>query len=382
MTKSEWVMQQLCTKYNVLSALGIFMVVMYTAISGRNTVGIALFFVAYFLFTSWRMIATMIVVSIVVTAVCAVLPFLAPIAFGIMVFLFFARISYVLKNWRAVISGLLVYGLAWVLVAKQEIFYSIAYKFHKAAFYAAGKLPDGLWNLFSSPNLFVEAFGIAALVTCVAFIYQLLLYWQYRNGYTSYGALNIMGSIPLVIIALILPFLKAAAVDGAVGDGVSGDFMHDGAFAHEGGVHDGAVHDGMVHDSMMHDSMMHDGVRPPTGYHHVNGYVRTAPDGHAEYVNGYIRSNPDGILENNLSYHGGHGAHPYTIEGGTYDTVTEMPAQEVSFFGKIASVMDVGALANTARGAFSMRKHTLRMLMLVYLGVCLTSSMVLYIVYR
>lgn len=380
MTRSEWVLSQLCTKHNIIGALGIFSVLMYTILYGSNKVGIAMFFVAYFLITSWQMIATMIVVSVIVTAICAVLPFLAPVAFVIMLILFFARIGYVLKNWRAVISGLLVYGLAILLVVKQEYVYIAENKFYTAILYVAGKLPDGIWAIFSKPGIFVSAFTVALFVTGITFFYQMLLYWQYRNGYTASVALNIMGSIPLVIIALILPFLKAAPVDGGGVDGVSGDFAHDGGFAHEGGVHDGMVHDGAVHDGMVHDGAMHDGVRPPTGYHHVNGYMRTAPDGHTEYVHDYIRSNPDGILENNLSYNG-HGTHSYTTEG-SYELPADAVVHEQSFFAKIASVMDVSALSKTARSAFSPQRHTFSAVALVYLGVCMLSGTVIYIVYR
>ena len=153
-------------------------------------------------------------------------------------------------------------------------------------------IAGGLCVMF--PSLAPVAFiiMIVLFVALIAFVFQLLLYWLYRNGYSSSGALNIM-----VIIALILPFLKAAA-GGVIAGGMADGFAHDCAFAHDGAV----SHEGLV--------------KAPSGYHHVNGYTRIAPDGHTEYVHDYIRSTPDGILENNLSYHGNH-----PIVEGTYQAI-------------------------------------------------------------
>ena len=128
-----------------------------------------------------------------------------------------------------------------------------------------------------------------------ALFFQILLYWLYCNGYKSETALSIMGTIPLVIIALILPFLKVMHFDGMMGD------------AH-------------TVDVTPHDNV----IPPPDGYHHVNGYWRTMPNGHTEYVHSYIRSNPDGIIENNLS--SGYFPHDSSITHTTmYNSEAHMP---------------------------------------------------------
>lgn len=180
--------------------------------------------------------------------------------------------------------------------------------------------------------------------------------------------MGIMGSIPLVILALLLPFLKAAAVDGVAGDGFSGDVMHDGGFAHDSVI----GHDGM---------MGHDGVvRAPSGYHHVNGYTRIGADGQPEYVQGYIRSNPDGILENNLSYHVTH-SHP--TEGSVYENGAVHEYGVVNI-GRYIEPMDSEALFQKVRWSFSMEQHAARMLGLIYGTVFFMTStvMVMYVYYK
>ena len=219
-------------------------------------------------------------------------------------------------------------------------------------------IAGGLCVMF--PSLAPVAFiiMIVLFVALIAFVFQLLLYWLYRNGYSSSGALNIMGSIPLVIIALVLPFLKAAAggvIDGGMADG----FAHDCAFAHDGAV----SHEGLV--------------KAPSGYHHVNGYTRIAPDGHTEYVHDYIRSTPDGILENNLSYHGNH-----PIVEGTYQAIPGEGGHVPANTGQPLYVMLAGSIKSGIYTITGISRHTLVMLFLIYTAVFLVTSVIVYIVYR
>lgn len=214
-------------------------------------------------------------------------------------------------------------------------------------------IAGGLCVMF--PSLAPVAFiiMIVLFVALIAFVFQLLLYWLYRNGYSSSGALNIM-----VIIALVLPFLKAAAggvIDGGMADG----FAHDCAFAHDGAV----SHEGLV--------------KAPSGYHHVNGYTRIAPDGHTEYVHDYIRSTPDGILENNLSYHGNH-----PIVEGTYQAIPGEGGHVPANTGQPLYVMLAGSIKSGIYTITGISRHTLVMLFLIYTAVFLVTSVIVYIVYR
>jgi len=238
--------------------------------------------------------------------------------------------------------------------------------------------------------LFYECFQLTFTACVIAFFFQSLLYWQYRNGYTATGALNIMGSIPLVIIALILPFLKLVSADGMVADGAGGDYMHQGDFAPEGDVvHDTAI----AHDSYMsHDGYIsnegyagHDGyVKAPSGYHHVNAYERISPTGEIEHVNGYIRSNPDGIVENNLSYHGEHGYNgesnvPGYRGEGSYGDGQTIDAEPV--FEDVPYVMVNNTYSSKLEsffGFFSPKKHIFLTLIAGFLSMSLLLTGAIY----
>ena len=143
--------------------------------------------------------------------------------------------------------------------------------------------------------------------------------------------------------------LTRSVVDGGMADG----FAHDGAFAHDGVV----SHEGLV--------------KAPSGYHHVNGYTRIAPDGHTEYVHDYIRSNPDGILENNLSYHGNH-----PVVEGTYQALPGEAAHVPASTGHSLYVMLAGGMKSGWRVVANIGRHTLITLFLVYTAVFLVTGIV------
>ena len=115
----------------------------------------------------------------------------------------------------------------------------------------------------------------------------------------------------------------------------------------------------------------------PSGYHHVNGYTRIAPDGHKEYVHDYIRSNPDGILENNLSYHGNH-----PVVEGMYQALPGEAAHVPASTGHSLYVMLAGGMKSSWRVVANIGRHTLITLFLVYTAVFLVTSVVVYTVYR
>ena len=251
----------------------------------------------------------------------------------------------------------MVYGLAFVLYFRMDWLNTLYRPIYRGLATIVNTFPHVFFTVVHA-SLLVRVLALTALAALIAFVFQLLLYWLYRNGYSSSGALNIMGSIPLVIIALVLPFLKAAAggvVDGGMADG----FAHDGAFAHDGVV----SHEGLV--------------KAPSGYHHVNGYTRIAPDGHTEYVHDYIRPNPDGILENNLSYHGNH-----PVVEGTYQALPGEAAHVPASTGHSLYVMLAGGMKSGWRVVANIGRHTLITLFLVYTAVFLVTGIVVYTVYR
>ncbi|MGB2992477.1 MAG: hypothetical protein WBB47_07595 [Paenisporosarcina sp.] len=135
-------------------------------------------FAAFLLITSFHMIWKMLIFIALISIVLAVLPFLAPLAIIVMIVLFIMRISYVIENWRPVVMGLILYGSSIPLFASVQGYYGYG---------------------FGLP-LFVAILG--------AILLHVGLSWLYTYGYSTKTALGIMGSVPIVILAFILPFLK------------------------------------------------------------------------------------------------------------------------------------------------------------------------------
>lgn len=269
-----FVYSQLKSKINIFAIFSFYFFLIYLHFHYTDWYVLA-FFTIFLLITGGTMIYNMIIISVLVAGILAALPFLAPIAFIIMAVLFFMRINYVITNWRPVICGIMLYATAFQLFDSPHSSMSLIYISNLLTQYLL-YIPGTILNTLGIYNPYIiHLFHLLHITTpyfFTALFFQILLYWLYCNGYKSETALSIMGTIPLVIIALILPFLKVMHFDGMMGD------------AH-------------TVDVTPHDNV----IPPPDGYHHVNGYWRTMPNGHTEYVHSYIRSNPDGIIENNLS---------------------------------------------------------------------------------
>ncbi|MGN4229512.1 hypothetical protein ACTFO5_18615 [Bacillus cereus group sp. BCN150] len=192
------------------------------------------------------------------------------------------RIQFVIKNWRPFLAGLLIYGIAAILLTRMS-FDPTSTLVYDSSF---SKLME---------SIIVSALGFIGIRTT--------LIWLYGHNYSSYTALGIMGSVPLIIISFILPFLK----------------MHMGGdvYVAEPGVVDGHAVTG---ETVVHSSDAH--ITKGANLQHVQPHVRTAPDGDitnnlsyhgpdAKPVNpdtvavkGYVRTAPDGDVTNNLSHHG------------------------------------------------------------------------------
>ena len=349
MTQNKWAFSQLITWQNIFSVSSILLIMLYFLLYNYSQYVILCFFILFFLVTAWEMMINMILFSLAAGAIVFLLPFLAPVAFIIMVLLFLVRIEFIITNWKPVLAGFFIYGLAYLLY-KESYFLTPIFKLGVSLIQF---IPDMIKSMVNF-DFFSFCYGNTFAACTIACIFQLLLYWLYRNGYSASGALNIMGSIPLVIIALMLPFLKAAAFDGMFDAGHTGDFAHNADVSHDGYI-----------------------VKPPDGYHHVNGYERVAPDGHIQHVAGYIRSNPDGIVENNLSYHGN-----YDAVNGT----ESIPFSDntVSHGGKFLPdsfyVMTVGFYNKSVAKIFSLGKSIALIIILLFAaGSLLISTAVYYI---
>lgn len=237
-------------------------------------VGIILFFLYY----SWRRILSILLSAILCIAIIALLPFLAPIAFVIMVILFCRRINYFFDNFPVMLVGFYMYGVAWFSIA-----YTTNFHFHQPSI---------------EMTLIISTFS--------TLIFHFLLKGLYRLGYTLDIALPMMATMPLVILLLILPFVKA--IDAFEGSG--GDIVSDSVETSHNGNVDSAVEVRSSYDSTP-ETVDHINVESNPGTHYTNDYYRMASNGEIQHVRGYVATNPDGVLENNFSYKG----ESHSIEG-------------------------------------------------------------------
>lgn len=233
------------------------------------------FIVCLFIFYTWRRILTILITAVIAFALISFFPFLAPVAFIIMLVIFFARLSYIMGNWRAVMAGFYMYGMA--------------------AFFGLHWYMDLPYRFFLRYFFSISPVYAAAMAFMVTLGFHLIMLWLYHNHYSLKQAMPIMGVAPLLIILLLMPFVKT--IDGF--DTIDTVDTTDAPM-------DTADTPADVYDYAHHstpDTPAHDVVDAP-GVHHTHDYFRTGPDGSLEHVNGYEATNPDGIVENNFSYHG------------------------------------------------------------------------------
>ncbi|MBL3849956.1 MFS transporter [Bacillus cereus] len=256
----KWIASQKETNHHKI-AITLFPISLFLGYIHPGLFGCGLFL--FFIITSFKLLKKMLFFMLILGIISVILPFLAPIIFIVMLVLFFMRIQFVLKNWRPFLAGLLVYGIAAILLARMSFDPTI----------------DSL-VYDSSPSKLIESIVVSVL----GFIgIRATLIWLYGHNYSSYAALGIMGSVPLIIISFILPFLKMH---------VGGD-----VYVAEPGVVDGHAVTG---ETVVHSSEAH--IAKGTNVQHVQSYVRTAPDGD---------------VTNNLSYHGPD-AKPVNVEAHDY----------------------------------------------------------------
>lgn len=280
-----WIQEQVQSSHHKI-AIYLFPIVIFLGYVHPIIFGIGLFL--FFLITSFKLLKSMLLWMLILGVISLLIPFLAPVIFIIMIVLFIMRIGYVIKNWRPFVSGIFLYGISGALIGRSAYLYSYGF------------------------NSFFEG----AIVSIISFfaIRQLLL-WLYQHNYSSYAALGTMGSVPVIIISFILPFLKLH---------VGGDFF----------VTDTTVEtkptSGTVYGDTYTDTKVTTGEpvasRSPLLTEqtlvYVNDHVRTAPDGDIRnnlsyhgpdktvpnsdlvYVKDHVRTSPDGNVMNNLSYQG------------------------------------------------------------------------------
>jgi hypothetical protein len=250
-------------------------------------VGIILFFLYY----SWRRILSILLSAILCVAIIALLPFLAPIAFVIMVILFFRRINYFFDNFPVMLVGFYMYGVAWFSIA-----YTTNFHFHQPS---------------------IEM--ILIIATFSTLIFHFLLKGLYKLGYTLDIALPMMATMPLIILLLILPFVKT--IDAFEGSG--GDIVSDSVETSHNSNIDSVGEVRSLYNSPS-ENIDHINVDSNPGTHYTNDYYRMGSNGEIQHVRGYVATNPDGVLENNFSYKGeSHSIEGREIKGSEPDLTSE-----------------------------------------------------------
>lgn len=245
--------------------------------------GLIIFSLATSIPVMWRNIG-MLIFCLILAGVCALIPTLAPIAILVMIALYIKRIVLVFENWRPILAGVIVYGLPLIVFS---------------SLFGSGVVILGL------PFQFIVCFAFMAGI-------HFLLKWQYKWNYDVPTALSLMGIVPLLILAFVLPFLKLHI--GFDSHDISADTPHPvpSLDAHPVSVFTDTQAASAIVDAqaastiaangtpnmILHQSvttvdtnLMHiDSVKAPLGYHIVHEYIQT---------------NPDGIEANNLSHPGG-----------------------------------------------------------------------------
>lgn len=294
MQSQNWILSQMNTWQNKFAVIGLILILtmitpitsivdyvmiedafFYDNLTYRTEVCIILFS-TLFLVLALKNLLVMLFFSIIVFLITIVFPFFAPIAFIIILGLFLARIQFIIKNWKAIVVGFYIYSIAIVVTAFPEVFYFIPNTITTPlnAFFTVANANQAM--ILGSLSIIINFIYIGYYIV-FAIIFQLLLNRLYKNQYTASTALNIASSIPLLIIALILPFLKIIGVDAVI------DTTTDTVNATD------PVQNGHINNA---------------DYHQVRGYIRHDADGSTEYVRPHLRTNPDGIIENNFSYKG------------------------------------------------------------------------------
>ena len=224
----------------------------------------------------------MLLICLFVAVVCALIPALAPIAILLMVALYIKRIILVLRNWRPIVGGLVVYGLPVVLATVIDT-------------------NPGAMDIVSK-----VIFCLASMVAM-----HVLLWWQYKWSYDVPTALSLMGIVPLLIVAFVLPFLKLHI--GFDAHDISVDThplpaIYTHPIASTSDIHGvstivDAQAASAIATSNTDYAFLHPGMgSTSTNTMHING--TSAPPGY-NVVPEHLQTDPDGIEANNFSHPGG-----------------------------------------------------------------------------
>lgn len=254
-------------------------ILLYTLVCGLTVLKPSLAFWGPFIFfiitalTKMGDMLSYMLFSLVITSIASLInPILGVI---ISVLFLLVKISNLINNWRALLAGVFIYLLPSLMIRQIGNFLFDLIPIHKVLFDL---------NVSYSAIQLITALIIGLLS---GLILHITLNWLYKNKYSAHSALSVMGSAPLIIILILLPFIISAIgtiIDDmmSVGSGMGDDFI---AFRED------------------FDTVDLDGDGINDHVHHVKGHYRTTPSGDVTYVDPHIRTNPNATITDNISFH-------------------------------------------------------------------------------
>lgn len=224
--------------------------------------------------TKMRDMIAYMMVSIIITTIAS---FINPVLGFIVSALFLLmKITNFIKNWKGIVAGVFIYLLP-ILIVKRIGYYLI---------YPIG---DMLYELNVSYQM-IQLINSLIIGFFGGFILHITLIWLYRSEYSSKSALSTMGSAPLIILLIIIPFIVDAV--GDIIDDVlnAGGSMADDFISFKNGYNDDF------------ETIDLDGDGINDNIHQVRGHYRSTPSGGLTYVDSHIRTNPNSIVSDNICY--------------------------------------------------------------------------------
>ncbi len=200
--------------------------------------GLALSFI-FFAMTAMNVLKKSILIMLAVFILTAIFP---PLGFAVAclaLIFFLMRITFVIDNWRGLTVGLFAYGIYLIVVIFNSFFYEtivVQATLRVVDFFNAGGETavetfgqQGVDAVNATTGFIKEALHVGSYVLplFLAFFFHRLLGWLYDHGYTTDRAFYVIGLTPLVIMAIVLPFLKIdlggdTLFSGSLADGTDG----------------------------------------------------------------------------------------------------------------------------------------------------------------
>ena len=170
----------------------------------HKTIWLGLLFILGFFFVStFKVMGKLIIVMAAVFALTAIFPPLAAVIAALSVVFLLLRIKFLVQNWRALLVGIYTYFVYLAVVVFNGFFAKLIVI--KIASLIAGLFQDNTVVEYGSTAFLIAAYLFPLILTI---IFHRLLKWLYQHGYGTDRAFYVMGLTPLILIAVILPFLK------------------------------------------------------------------------------------------------------------------------------------------------------------------------------